>query len=97
MPGLAEEPPAAQWVVPGPLAFSHLLSVLIPVSVWETKNPASDSPNLKIDVKRSGSMRRGEVIAHGYLGHCRVHWADGVAPENEWIDLAQEEYMWIVD
>ncbi len=71
------------------------LQRLIPVSVWNTKNPDVNSLDLKIELKRGTTVRKGSVIAHGYLGHCRVHWDDGEAPEFSWIDLTKEEYSWI--
>ena len=71
------------------------LQRLIPVSVWNTKNPDVNSLDLKTELKRGTSVRKGSVIAHGYLGHCRVHWDDGEAPEFSWIDLTKEEYSWI--
>ena len=71
------------------------LQRLIPVSVWNAKNPDVNSRDLKMELKRGTGVRKGSVIAHGYLGHCRVHWDDGEAPEFSWIDLTKEEYSWI--
>ena len=71
------------------------LQRLIPVSLWETKTPETDGLNLGIVLKRQTGERRGNVIAHGYLGNCRARFHDGLAPEYDWVDLTKEEYSWV--
>ena len=67
---------------------------LLPVRLWETKDPNSESATRRLVIRQrdGAATRTAEVISHGYLGHVRVRYEDDQS--EAWLDLSKEEYSW---
>lgn len=80
-----------------PVGFSNPINLhrLIPAVAWQIGEPLGTTPK-RIEVKNEDeeTTRTGTVVGYGYGGVVRIRF-DGVTDE-EWVDLAAEEYSWVV-